>query len=261
ESVFRTDDPQAPFTFLVVGDTGSGSPMQYAVKDAMLATPADFIIHVGDFVYDFGIDTEFFVPYRELLPRFPLWPCVGNHDVATGGGKPWSGLFLTPANTPVSSPNYYSFDGGNAHAAVIDTNQSTSPGSPQYVFLDRDLAASTALWKFVVLHHTIYSSGVTHGSYLLGRANLVPLFDARGVDIVFMGHEHNYERTFPLRGNKVVAPGAGTVYITTGGGGHDVKPLGPLSTFTAYAESAFGFNTVAIDRGTLVLRMIRADGV
>src|SRR5262249_22135759 len=47
ESVFRTDDPQAPVTFLVVGDTGSGSPMQYAVKDAMLATPADFIIHVG----------------------------------------------------------------------------------------------------------------------------------------------------------------------------------------------------------------------
>src|SRR5206468_3200328 len=37
ESVFRTDDPQAPFSFLVVGDTGSGSPMQYAVRDAMLA--------------------------------------------------------------------------------------------------------------------------------------------------------------------------------------------------------------------------------
>src|SRR5207247_2278031 len=150
--------------------------------------------------------------YTPLAGRLPV---VGNHDVSTAGGVPWSGFFLTPANNPARVPHYYSFDAGNAHFAVIDSNQSTAPGSPQYVFLDHDLAASTALWKFVALHHSIYSSGYVHGSNLPIRANLVPLFDARGVDMVFMGHEHNYERTFPLRGNQVVAPGQGTVYVTS----------------------------------------------
>jgi len=259
ESVFRTDDPRVPFDFLVVGDTGSGSPNQNAVRDLMLATPADFLLHVGDVVYDFGFDTEFFVPYRDLLPRLPLWATVGNHDVSAAGGVPWSGFFITPANNPAGVPNYYSFDAGNAHFAVIDSNQSTSPGSPQYTFLDNDLAASTALWKFVAFHHSIYSSGTVHGSNLPVRANLVPLLDKHAVDLVFMGHEHNYERTKPLRANQVVAPGTGTVYVTSGGGGHDLYPL-RSSSFTAYAESAFEITRVAIDRGTLQLQMIRADG-
>src|SRR2546427_577927 len=197
----------------------------------------------------------------DVLPRLAFWPVVGNHDVSTAGGVPWSGFFLTPANNPAGVPHYYSFDAGNAHFAVIDSNQSTAPGSPQYVFLDHDLAASTALWKFVAFHHTIYSSGTVHGSNLPIRANLVPLIDARGVDVVFMGHEHNYERTFPLRGNQVVAPGQGTVYVTSGGGGHDLYALKPKSSFTAYYESTFGLTRVAINRGTLALQMIRSDGV
>src|SRR2546422_7518340 len=226
----------------------------------MLATPADFVLHVGDVMYDFGFDTEFFVPYRDLLARIPFWMTVGNHDVATAGGVPWSGFFLTPANNPAGVPHYYSFDAGNAHVAVIDSNQSTIPGSPQYTFLDHDLAASTALWKFVAFHHTIYSSGTVHGSNLPIRANLVPLFDRRAVDIVFMGHEHNYERTFPLRANQVVAPGAGTVYVTSGGGGGPLFPM-KSSSFTAYDESTFELTQVAIDRGRLDLKMIRSDGV
>src|SRR5436190_22278565 len=261
ESVFRTDDPLAPLAFFVVGDTGSGNANQSAVRDLMLAAPADFFLHAGDVMYDFGFDKEFFVPYRDVLPQLAFWPVVGNHDVSTAGGVPWSGFFLTPANNPARVPHYYSFDAGNAHFAVIDSNQSTAPGSPQYVFLDHDLAASTALWKFVALHHSIYSSGYVHGSNLPIRAHLVPLLDARGVDMVFMGHEHNYERTFPLRGNQVVSPGQGTVYVTSGGGGHDLYALKPKSGFTAYYESTFGLTRVAINRGTLALQMIRSDGV
>jgi len=42
------------------------------------------------------------------------------------------------------------------------------------------------------------------------------------VDVVFMGHDHDYERTLPLYADEVVEPGDGTVYITTGGGGADL---------------------------------------
>src|SRR5205823_3682534 len=133
--------------------------------------------------------------------------------VLGASGQPWRNAVFTPANNPAGSENYYSFDVGNAHIVVLNSNERTVPGSLQYTFLDHDLASTSARWKLVFFHHTIYSSGTTHGSNLVIRANLVPLFDAHAVDLVLMGHEHNYERTLPLRANQVVAPGAGTVYV------------------------------------------------
>jgi len=263
ESVFHTDDPTRPYTFLALGDSGCGCSGQFAVRDRMLATPADFILSTGDMIYKSGaaadFDPKFFRPYQDLIRQLVFWPTLGNHDVTTARGQPWRDAFYTPANNPARSENYYSFDYGNAHVVVLNSNGNTSPGSAQYRFLDQDLAASPALWKFVAFHHTIYSSGTTHGSNLPIRANLVPLFDKHGVDIVLMGHEHNYERTAPLRADQVVAPGGGTVYITTGGGGHDLYPVGQTS-FTAYAESASHFTRVVVDGGTLVEQMIRVDG-
>jgi predicted phosphodiesterase len=265
EAVFRADDASRPFTLLVLGDSGTGDAAQLAVRDRMLASAADLVLHTGDMIYEDGaaddFDPKFFGPYQELLRRLVVWPCLGNHDVHTlgGGGQPWREAFYTPANNPAGSENYYSFDVGNAHVVVLDSNDSTAPGSAQSIFLEQDLAASVATWKFVAFHHTIYSSSPRHGSDLGIRANLVPIFDRQQVDVVFMGHEHDYERTWPLRADRVVAPGAGTVYVTTGGGGKALYVAG-MSSFTAYAESTFHFTQVAVDGETLLLEMIRADG-
>src|SRR5206468_12763019 len=274
ESVFRTDDPSTTsFAFIAVGDSGSATSSQFAVRDRMVATPVDFLLHTGDMIYDTGaavdFDPKFFAPYRDLIRSLMFWPCLGNHDWETAIGQPWRDAFYTPANNPAGSENYYSFDFGNAHFVVLNSNGNTGPGSVQYMFLDSELAASTAVWKFVVFHHTIYSSGTTHGSDLGIRTDLVPLFDAHGVDIVFMGHEHNYERTKPLRGclsdpcagDQIVESGAGTVYMTTGGGGKELYPLGPLSSFTAYAESVHNFTRVVVDGESLFEQMIGEDGV
>jgi hypothetical protein len=262
ESVFRTNDPTSSFSFLVVGDSGCGCSAQLAVRDRMLGVTADFILHTGDMIYDNGeaanFDPRFFTPYAELIRRLVFWPCLGNHDIRTASGQPWRDAFYTPANNAAGAEQYYSFDFGNAHVAVLDSNASTSPGSAQYVFLDQDLGGSTALWKFVAFHHTIYSSS-SHGSALAIRANLVPVFDRHGVDAVFMGHDHDYERTKPLRGDQVVAPGEGTVYITTGGGGKSLYAAGQ-SSFTAYAESAYHFTRVAVNGAALGIEMIRDDG-
>ena len=189
-----------------------------------------------------------------------MWPCLGNHDYETAAGQPWRDAFSTPANNVAASENYYSFDVGNAHVVVLDSNESTTPGSAQYAFLDQDLRASAATWKFVAFHHTIYSSGTRHGSDLPIRASLVPLFDAHAVDVVFMGHEHNYERTQPLRAGAVVPAGAGTVYVTTGGGGKELYPLGPLTPMTAHAESVHHFVRVTVDGDMLVMDMVQSDG-
>jgi Calcineurin-like phosphoesterase len=263
ETVFRADDPDRPYSFLVFGDSGTGGTKQLLLRDRMLATPADFIVHTGDMVYDAGaaadFDAEVFEPYAELLRRIVLWPSLGNHDVRTARGAPWREAFWTPANNPDDNEGYYSFDQGNAHFVVLDSNASLNPGSAQHTFLDADLATTTQLWKFVAFHHTIYSDG-SHGGDVGVRDDVVPLFDRYGVDVVFMGHDHMYERTLPLRGNQVVEPGAGTVYVTTGGGGRQITGVS-AGSFTAYSESAFHFTRVDVDGGRLLLQMVREDGV
>jgi hypothetical protein len=258
-TVFQADDPSLPFTFLVLGDSGGATKEQFAVRDRMLATPADFLLSTGDMVYETGAAADFnptfFNPYTALINHLVFWPCLGNHDVATAHGQPWRDAFYTPANNPAHDEGYYSFDFGNAHVAVVDSDSSLSPGSAQYVFLDRDLGASDATWKFVAFHHTIYTSSADTKL----RANLVPLFDRHHVDIVFMGHVHVYERTLSLRGDRVVAPGTGTVYVTTGGGGRSTGST-TKTAFTAYAEATPHFTRVAIDGDVLLLQMIRSNG-
>jgi hypothetical protein len=267
EAVFRTDDPAAPFTFLVIGDSGTGGAAQYAVRDRMLATPADFILHTGDMVYEDGeaedFDRKLFRPYGEMLRSLVLWPTLGNHDVDNDDetdDEAWFDAFRTPANNPAGDEGYYSFDFGNAHVAVLDSNSATGETSAQRLFLEQDLAASTATWKFVAFHHTIYSSGAQHGSDISKRNNLLPAIDPYGVDVVFMGHEHIYERTWPMRGDNVVAPEVGTVYVTTGGGGYTLHDIEAPNPFTAYLEKTFHFVRVTIDGPHLVAQMIYADG-
>ena len=263
EASFRTDDPAAPFSFVVIGDHGEHTTSsQAAVRDRILALEPDFIVSVGDMIYDEGaaedFDPRFFTPYAALIRRVVFWPCLGNHDVRTSGGAPWRAAFYTPANNPDHNEGYYSFTQGNGTFVVLDSNRSTSPGSAQYDFLEQELAASNATWKFVFFHHTIYSSG-THGSATGIREDLVPLFDRYGVDIVFMGHDHDYERTVPLLDDAPVGAGEGTVYITTGGGGASLRSV-DRSDFTAYVESEFHVTRVSVDGGRLRAEMVRPDG-
>lgn len=262
KSEIRTLAPGEPFSFLVFGDSGSGGPNQLALAEQIRQTDAAFIIHTGDVVYPRGrpedYDARYFKPYREVLRRLVLWPALGNHDVQTNGGAAWRSVFETPANNPVRSPTYYSFDAGNVHVTVLNSNTSTSPGSTQHAFLDHDLSRSPTRWKIVVFHHTIYSSG-RHGSRKRLRDDILPVLEQHHVDLVFMGHDHSYERTKPLRQGQVADPSVGTTYVTTGGGGGSLHAVG-WSGFTAYSESSPHFVRVRVDGEHLHLEMIRADG-
>ena len=78
-------------------------------------------------------------------------------------------------------------------------------------WLKDDLANATTTWKFAVLHHPMYSCGL-HGSRTDIRAQLAPIFEMYGVDIVFCGHDHDYQRSHPMRaGIPVVASAVGPV--------------------------------------------------
>jgi hypothetical protein len=263
ESVFQAELPLGlPYTFQVVGDSGCGCAKQTALANLMLASPPSFVIHTGDMAYDLGaaaeFDTKYFTPYRDLLRRVVIWPSLGNHDVKTSNAQPWLDAFYTSANNAAGSERYYSFDYANAHVTVLDSNVDMAPGTAQYRFAAEDMAATTATWKFLVFHHSVYSSGV-HGSATGIRAEMLPLIDGSGIDMVFMGHDHDYERTKPMRGDAVVGAGEGTVFITTGGGGASIRGVG-TKRFTAYSEKVYHFVRVAVDGGFLRADMVRMDG-
>ena len=118
------------------------------------------------------------------------------------------------------------------------------------------LAGAGECFKIVMFHHPPYNSGSRHATEQLGldlRANLTPLFDRHGVDLVLNGHEHDYERSYPVRAGAVVArsqdpvyadPG-GTIYLVTGGGGAPLYANG-ASWWTATSSSVH--NCLVLDR-------------
>ena len=133
-------------------------------------------------------------------------------------------------------------------------------------WLAADLAGNTRAWTVIYLHHPPYSSSL-HGSDSAVRADLVPLCDLHGVDVVFSGHDHVYERTHPLAGDAVVDNDAGgdytdppgTVYVVTGGGGRGLYESG-TSAFTAVSEAAHHHVVVEVDGSVLSLYAIARGG-
>ena len=85
----------------------------------------------------------------------------------------------------------------NVRIFALDSNYMDKT---QLDWLEKELAASGSDWKIAFFHHPIYSSGGRHGSDEELRAQLEPLFLKYGVDAVFMGHEHFYERIKPQKG-------------------------------------------------------------
>src|SRR5919108_188644 len=108
---------------------------------------------------------------------------------------------------------YYSFDYQNVHFTIIytspgETSHNTikapvTEGSEQYKFIENDLAkASTDPnidWIVAVYHKFVYTSPSTLAVVDKLRNTLHPLFDKYGVDLVLEGHQHNYQRTYPIK--------------------------------------------------------------
>ena len=242
------------FGFAVIGDSGTGSAAQYAAANQMVALDPQLVLHTGDVIYPDGqadgYDPFFFKPYRALAQRAPVFPTLGNHDYRTQRGQPYLDVFHLPHNNPANTERYYSFDWGNAHFTALDFN--TGPDPDQIAWLKEDLAATDKPWKFVFYHQAMYSSGPHGYESWVGakRQLLAPIFEQNHVDVVFNGHDHDYERTRLING---------VLYIVSGGGGGPLYPTVPQS-FSAYAESTYHTVFVTVDGCTLTLQAIEPDG-
>lgn len=227
QAELRTNKPaHQPFRFVVFGDSGRATQEQYRLAAQMTAADPDFVLHTGDVVYPAGqrhnYRERFFVPYADLLRRVNLWPSLGNHDLYEPSlGRPYLEIFELPENGPPGQPaerNYW-FDYAAARVAVVDSNIDEQALRDDVApWLDNVLTETDAAWKFVVFHHPPYTGG-HYTPHRRIQNTLVPVFEAAGVDVVFNGHDHMYQRTHALRGGEVTAAGRGVVYIVSGAGG------------------------------------------
>jgi predicted phosphodiesterase len=254
------------FDFAVVGDSGTGEYQQIEIGKRIRERRPDFWLHAGDLVNPAGeaqdYDQQVLVPYKAAISGACLFPAMGDHDLLTRGGEAWKDVFSTFANNPGSSETWYSFDVGNAHFTVIDAAQDYHAGTPMGDWLRTDVAVPNRCWRFVVMHQPLYTSDPqsTLPEVQAMRADLAPIFEAAGVDVVFAGHVHAYERTFPLAAGAPVAQGTepnytdppGPVYVVTGGGGLPLDPI-PGDALTAHSESRFNFVWVQISDSVLTL--------
>ena len=183
--------------FAVIGDMGTGAAPQYEVAQRMVSArqtlPFDFVIMLGDNIYggsspkDF--ETKFEVPYKPLLDAgVKFYASLGNHD------NPNERLYKL---FNMNGANYYTFKKGNVHFFVLDSNYMDSK---QLEWLEKQLQdAGSKDWKICYFHHPLYSSGRTHGSSIELRSLIEPMFIKYGVDAVFSGHDHIYERIHPQK--------------------------------------------------------------
>ncbi len=263
------------FTFAVIGDTGSGGADQYAVGRQLTALNPSFVLHVGDIAYDHGSRVEVirrhFVPYRDSVASRPWYVAWGNHDVMSHGGEELRALFRFPWSTPAGINRYYAFDWGDARVWALDLHVEWSAESDQLRWLKADLAKSGARWKFVFMHYPPYAaSPYARGFRKLWerlRAELCPLLEKHGVDIVFSGHSHGYERSYPILAGKRAGtadgpdferPGA-PIYVTSGGGGKRLNKRG-REWWTAVFERDHQVCAVRVNGNRLVLRSVGKDG-
>ncbi len=261
--------PGAPFHFVVFGDSGDASRTQYALARQIERADPDFLVHTGDLVYPRGARAAyrraFFEPYRRLIRQVAFWPVPGNHDVAEPDlGAPFREVFELPANGPprVTPEHAYWFDYADARFVMIDSNLPEAVLARQVApWLEATFAGFPGRWRFVVLHHPPYTVGAHKPSQAVRRA-LVPAFEAAGVDIVFSGHDHMYQRTAPMRRGRRVP--RGVVYIVTGAGGARLYEAQPREqwpeSFVRVYTGQHSFTHVRIAGAKLELEQIALDG-
>lgn len=255
-----------------------------------------------------------------LMRSVPFLAAAGNHDVGgrnlsnAADGLAYFLYWSEPLNGPEAFPYLkaegdtsrqqaflaaaggtfprmanYSFDYGNLHWTVLDSNPYVDWHDPALRdWVAKDIAASKATWHFVAFHHPGFQSAHTHFNDQQMRA-LADIFEAGHVDVVFAGHVHNYQRSFPMkfkatRQEKLVISGEwildqkfdgqretkpdGVIYIVTGAGGAHLydgdqqnDPKSWQGFTTKFVSQVNSLTNVHVSGRKLAVRQIAADGV
>ena len=183
--------------FMAMGDTGSGDTEQFDVANQMARFrakfPFDMVIMLGDNIYGgqgaSDLAKKFAQPYKALLDGgVKFYASLGNHDDPANRQYPlWN----------MGGQLYYTYAAKNVRFFALDSNK---VDQKELAWLENALKTATEDWKICYFHHPLYSDGGTHGSAVDIRVVFEPLFVTYGVNVVFAGHDHIYERITPQKG-------------------------------------------------------------
>jgi len=225
------------FSFVAFGDTEARPHINHRMSQLIWEERPNFVINLGDLTdggrepHKFEWNYEYFLGMTPLNSRIPVFPVPGNGE----GDLYWYSQYhnLRP---------YYSFRYGNAEFFMLNSNEKEQlePGGEQYLWLEEQLKNSTATWKFAAHHHPVYTSDENdYGNTWEGSPSdlgdlqvreLVQLYERYGVDLVFYGHLHTYERSWPLMEGRV-EPNGGVVYLVAGGAGGNLEDFAPTHSW------------------------------
>ena len=235
--------------FAVIGDMGTGSKDQYETAKRMIEArqrfPFDFVIMVGDNIYGSespkGLQAKFEIPYKPLLDGgVKFYAALGNHDNVNQ-------RFYKFFN--MNGTQYYTFRKGNVRFFALDSNYMDPK---QLAWLEQELKGSGSDWKVCYFHHALYNSGKNHGSATELRLLLEPMFVKYGVQVVFSGHEHVYERVKPQKGIQYFTEGASAKLMA--------RALQETSFKAAGFDTDYSFMLVEITGDELYFQTISRTG-
>ena len=213
---FVTDNGDSAVPFLVLADVQAGSPENFAHAAQTMAAAletlpqAEFFVNLGDYVND-NTNEEwdwYFDAFAFANDRLTHVPVAGNHD---GNITNKLNTFSFPSMFCLDTSDnrslegvYYSFDWGNIHFTVLNTNDMYPMSQAQRNWFVNDVSGSNAQWKVVLMHRSLYSAGknINKPDTVILRNSLLPLVDKLGIDLILSGHDHMYLRTKPVRGEK-----------------------------------------------------------
>jgi len=272
--------------FIAYGDNRSNRDLRRLVNRLVIqnmstyhSEPVRFIMNMGDLVSS-GDEHElfnyFFDDCEMLFQSIPILPIQGNHEFGDLGVSHYREQFVLPENG--NDEWYWAIQNGMAFILGLDSeSHGIIPYDSQNVpWIDSMLKfannQSTALWKFAYFHQPPFVSS-SHMPRTDIRESWSPIFDNNGVDLVFSGHCHLYERSFPVSSNGSLPTDElydyqnpnNPIYIVTGaagkGGPIDRLPEREndymvISNFTWHYVDVFISNNYTINKTSLSAKVI-----
>lgn len=256
------------YTFTAFADHGVTSTAKRAIQRIVAGQRPAFHLIMGDLSYANGnqpIWDQWFELIEPLASRVPFMAAPGNHeDERDIRFATYLARFALPGREL-----YYRFDYGCARFIIFNSQDFRDP--EQLRWLEKELSAARrdpgVRWVILSMHHHLYSSTVKRLNDVARIKVLAPLLDKYHPDLVLLGHNHNYERTYPLIGMKPTSKnpsryrkGEGVIHVISGGGGkslYDFTPEKPA--FTATREKCYQFLRVHVSERALLVECIRTE--
>ncbi|MFC2116731.1 metallophosphoesterase [Bacteroidota bacterium] len=269
ERTFHTasDASDNRFSFSVIGDSRTYPDQWKIISEAVLET--DFTLFMGDVIADGAILSgwdDWFEYGEKFVSREPIYHCIGNHDEdnSTSGFDTYLSVFTLPGEE-----TYYSFNYGNAIFICLNTEDRNN--AAQYSWLLSTLEANKdQTWKFIFFHRPFYTSPSHVGEMDAYFNTWWKTFDDYGVDMLFHGHTHNYQRTKPINRNvSTTSPvaaygsleGMGRCQIVAGSAGPLSDAATPGLWWLEKSVSKRHFCNIDIDGDRLTFKAMDANHV